>query len=386
MVYGVSRIALPSSDLGSPSRGKPAFGDRLCDLLTDATITSDAVPGDFVVGPENQLAVPAVERLLASADAGDSPAGFGSAEFGSIFNPLVLFGPTGVGKSHLARGVARHWLAANAGRTGHSDSMVEYLTAIDFARQLRSAREEGMLGELRERLSKVRLLVLEDLDKLPPSIFVQRELRDLVDRLLNAQSAIVVTAQQSPLTMPDLEAGLRDRLSGGLNLRLQLPGVETRRELLRLAASQRGVALADDQVSQLAQRVEGTASQLFRAVAELELEHAVEGSHGGPQLAAASRPGLKFKQILGVVARYFSLTQAALCSPARRKSLVYARGVAIHLARSLTDLSYAQIGQHLGRRDHTTVMHASRSIENRLATDASTQQDITELKRILTSI
>lgn len=385
MVYGVSRIALPSSDLGSLSRGKPAFGDRLSDSLTDATIPSDAVATDFVVGPENQLAVPAVERLLASADEADSPAEFGSAELGSVFNPLVLFGPTGVGKSHLARGVARHWLAANA---GHGDSTVEYLTAIDFARQLRSAREEGILDQLRQRLSNVQLLVLEDLDKLSPSIFVHRELRDLVDRLLDAQSAIVVTAQQSPLTMPDLEAGLRDRLSGGLNLRLQLPGVETRRELLRLAASQRGVALADDQVSQLAQRVEGTAPQLFRAVAELELEleHAGEGSHGGPQLAAASRPDLKFKQILGVVARYFSLTQAALCSPARRKSLVYARGVAIHLARSLTDLSYAQIGQHLGRRDHTTVMHASRSIENRLTTDASTQQDITELKRILTSI
>lgn len=103
-------------------------------------------------------------------------------------------------------------------------------------------------------------------------------------------------------------------------------------------------------------------------------------------LAGPLRPPLQVKQIIAVVARYFSLTQAALRSSARRRSLVYARGIAIYLARTLTDLSYAQIGQTLGRRDHSTVMHASRTIEKRLVSDAGTQQDIEQLQRILTAV
>jgi chromosomal replication initiator protein len=86
-----------------------------------------------------------------------------------------------------------------------------------------------------------------------------------------------------------------------------------------------------------------------------------------------------------VAARYYSLTQAALLSSARRKSLVHARRIIVYLARLLTDLSYAQIGQGLGRRDHSTIMHAQRSIQDLVATDAATQRDLEELRRILTS-
>jgi len=94
----------------------------------------------------------------------------------------------------------------------------------------------------------------------------------------------------------------------------------------------------------------------------------------------------KLKQIIAIVARYFSLTQAALCSSARRKSLVYARSIVVFLARRLTDHSYARIGESLGRRDHTTIIHAYRTLKKQLTTDARTQQDIEELKRILTSV
>jgi chromosomal replication initiator protein len=87
-----------------------------------------------------------------------------------------------------------------------------------------------------------------------------------------------------------------------------------------------------------------------------------------------------------VVARYFSLTQAALRSPTRRKSLVHARSIVIHLARKLTDLSYAQIGQGLGRRDHSTIMHAHRNIQKLLTNDHATQQAIDQLQRILTAV
>ena len=119
----------------------------------------------------------------------------------------------------------------------------------------------------------------------------------------------------------------------------------------------------------------------MRALAELDLQAAT-----GQNVAAACREPVKLKQIIAVAARYYSLTQAALLSPARRKSLVHARAIIVYLARLLTDLSYAQIGQGLGRRDHSTIMHAQRSIQDLVATDAATQRDLEELRRILTAV
>ena len=345
MVYGVSRIALPCSDLGEAMR-------------------AGSVP-EFVAGPENRLAVPALQQLLAGDDL---------AAAAQLFNPLVLLGSSGTGKTHLARGITRHWNSLL------DPSKVEYVTAIDFARQLHAARAEKQLDSFRDRLAGLHLLVLEDLHRLPIRVYVQRELRDTLDVLIEAGAVIVVTSQQPPATMAGLDPGLRDRLSGGLTVRLQTPGIEARQELLRQTAIERGLHLDDQQLLQMAQKVEGPAPQLFRALAE----HKVTDRQESP--ADVLRSPLELKQIIAVVARYFSLTQAALRSPARRKSLVYARSVAIHLARTLTDQSYAQIGDSLGRRDHTTIMHASRTLKKRLTTDACTQKDIEELKRILTAV
>ncbi|MGI9430202.1 MAG: helix-turn-helix domain-containing protein [Bythopirellula sp.] len=369
MVYGVSRIALPSSDWGDSLRASGA--------------TQPAA--EFVTGTENRLAVPALERLLT---------GHALSVAAELFNPLVLLGASGTGKSQLARGIVRHWSSllgsseTGASETGASEidqpewgaAGVAYFTAVDFARQVRAAREENQLDQCRDRLAELQLLVVEDLRRLPASRYVQRELRDTLDILLDAGAVVIVTAQRSPATMAHLEAGLRDRLAAGLTVRLQLPGVEARYELLKQAAAARQSLLSDHQLRSLAQKTEGSAPQLMRALAEHEL------GADQPGLVETVRPPLKIKQIIAVVARYYALTQAAICSSARRKSLVYARSVAIYLARSLTELSYAQIGHSLGRRDHTTIMHACRSIEARLASDATTQQDIEELKRILTAV
>ena len=348
MVYGVSRTALPGTDGGAPPR--------------EGSWT-EPLP-EFVAGPENRLVVPALERLLRGGDL---------AVAAQLFNPLVLLGATGTGKSQLARGIVRHWSSLLA------ESDVAYFTAIDFARQLRDAREEKQLERFRGHLTELQLLVVEDLQRLPTSHYVQRELRETLDILIEEGAVVIVSAQQPPAAMAHLEAGLRDRLSEGLTVRLQVPGFEARFELLKHYALDHDSHLSDEQLRQLAQKTAGTATQLFRTMAQQEL------SADDSKFSETVHPPLTIRQIIAVVARYFRLTQAAICSSERRKSLVYARSVASYLARSLTKLSYAQIGKSLGHRDHTTIMHACRSIEKRLASDASTQQDVEELKRILTA-
>jgi chromosomal replication initiator protein len=318
----------------------------------------------FVAGPENRLAASALQRLLAGSKI--------DADV-QLFSPLVLIGPSGSGKSHLARGIVRRW------RPLLGESKAAYYTAVDFARALRLARDEDQLESFRQKLADLSLLVIEDLQRLPQTAFVQRELRDTIDVLDESGGVLVFTSQQPPATITQFELGLSDRLGGGLSLQLRPPEVEARKEILQLAAAKRNLPIDAQQIESLAGRIDGPAPRLLRALAELELS-----SDAGQDFALVREP-VKLKQIVAVVARYYSLTQAALRSSSRRKSLVHARGVVVYLARSLTDLSYAQIGEGLGRRDHTTIMHAQRNIKTLLAADVATQQAIDQLQRILST-
>jgi chromosomal replication initiator protein len=254
---------------------------------------------------------------------------------------------------------------------------VGYFTATDFARRLSDARTDGELPEYRTRLAQLQLLILEDLHKLPAKAALHHELRDLLDKLADSQAVVLCTSQLSPTVQPQLDAGLRDRFAGGLLLWLNHPGTEARLELLRLAAVERGTVIDDRQLRGLAENTTGPVPQLLRALRELEVAPLV-----GANLAA-TRSTLTAKEIVAVVARYFGVTQAALRGPARRKSLVFARSVAVYLLRTMTGVSYAQIGKELGKRDHSTIMHAMESVQLVLTTDTATQHAVEELRRIL---
>lgn len=346
MVDGVTRIELPSR-------------------LGAAKATDFSAPSCFVAGPENRLATLAVSRLLQ---------GETLCADGHLFNPLVLTGPSGSGKSHLAWGVVRRWESLLG-----ADS-IAYFTAADFARQLQAAREENVLGVFRDRLLGVQLFVLEDLQKLSHRTSVQRELRDAIDGILEAGGLVLIAAHVSPATLSHLELGLRDRLTAGLIVPIRSPELAARREILTLAADARRVDVPASRLQQIAQTIDGPAPRLFQALAQCDL-----AADQRLEPASTAQKAVRLKQVVSVVARYHSVTQAALCSNSRRKSLVQARGVVVHLARTLTDLSYAQIGRALGGRDHSTIMHAARTIRGSLANDTATQQTIDDLQRILTA-
>lgn len=348
VVNGVTRIEFPGSEVHS-------------------TAACAAPAKAFFTGPENRLAAAALERLL-----------YGDGETLLAVEPwfklLVISGASGTGKSHLARGLARHVVQQFGEQT------VVYFSARDFARELRAAHSEKSLGAFRDRLASARLFVLEDLQALPQNTFVQRELRDALDVLQEGNRLVVVTALEQPACLTSLESGLRDRLVAGLGIRLSPPGVEARRELLRFAAKTHGISLDEHQCRDLAVRIDGPAPRLLQALSEVSLQ-----SKTGCEPAATAHPTVRLKQIIAVVARYYSLTQAGLVSSARRKSLVHARGIVVCLARSLTDLSFAQIGRGLGGRDHSTVMHSMRITQRLAATDPLTQQTLDKLQYILTT-
>jgi chromosomal replication initiator protein len=316
----------------------------------------------FVVGPENRLLAPAIQRLLDGNDL---------AAVATLFNPLTLVGPSGSGKSHLVQGLVRRW------RGVINDHEVAYFTAADLGRELHAAHAEERAPQWRRELANLRLLVVEGLERFRRGGAAQRELRQASDAILDQGGLLVATADREPATLTNLDAGLRDRLAAGLTLRLAPPAVEARRALLTLAANSRGISLPDDRLTMLAEAEIGAAAQLFD-----RLDAASPGRDKSAAVDATGDP-ITFKQILTVTARYFAVTQAALISHSRRKSLVAARNATVYLARRLTRLSYGEIGRCLGGRDHTTIMHAEHRLSEGLATDPVTRQAVDELERIL---
>jgi chromosomal replication initiator protein len=338
VVASILGIPLPGQPLPSPHL--PAV-DRAHRLALDR----------FIAGPENCLAEVAVRSVL--------------SEHCPAFNPVVFYGPTGTGKSHLARGLADVW------KNEYRRSVI-YTFASDFARDLTDAMETQAVEEFRARFRGPLLLVIEDVGQLVDQRWAQEELLHTLDAQLAAGNRVVITAPCAPAQLSGFLPGLRSRLSGGLTVPLVAPECLTRTEILRELAALRGLALSLEVVQILAEGLPGTVPELLGALVQLEMTSRVEAR---PIEARMVRRYLKgrtrvqspqLREIARLTARHFSLKLSDLRSTSRRQAVVRARGVAIYLARHLTSDSLETIGRYFGGRDHTTVLHACRKTEELL--------------------
>ena len=354
MVHGILTIPLLGQDFRSPGES-----------------SEPAHPlGDFIAGPENTLAVGAIRSCL---DCTAAP-----------YSPLVLYGPHGSGKSHLARGLAAWW------QKHFPQSRVTCLAASEFAQDYARSLGDDRLEAWRSQIYHSQLLVVDDLAQLSGKRGAQKELRAALDALAETQALVVVTARTLPTHWRVLLPSLRSRLSAGLAVPLSLPARTTRREILDRLAASRGISLPERAMHSLADGLPLSVPALIASALELEVRARIEGQPVDVERArqfvaqrrGAAMPGLR--DIACLTAKYFGLKLSDLKSPLRQRPLVTARTVAMYLARQLTDNSLERIGTFFGGRDHTTVLHGCRRTEKLLRRDRATRQAVSELKRLLT--
>lgn len=351
MVHGVFSIPLPGHAGGG------------------ATTSNAGRPlADFVAGPENAVVAKVIRSYLDQAD-----------ETTSL---LVFYGPSGSGKSHLARGLTGWW------QKHHPGKRALCLTGAEFAQAYGEAVRDDCLSGFRIRLRQLTLLVVDDIQQLAAKRGAQDELRHTLDALADRRALVVVTARELPAHSRALLSGLRSRLSAGLNLSLALPGPRTRRVLVKRLAEARGLTVPDGALDKLADAIKDGVPALLSALMELELaaqgERRWDAGHVRKLVAQRKTAGMpSLRAIAGLTARYFGLTVAQLKSPMRRQALVTARGMAMYLARELTDKSLDEIGSFFGGRDHSTVLHSCRRVQKLVAEDRGTRLAAAELKRLL---
>jgi chromosomal replication initiator protein len=322
-----------------------------------------------VAGPENRLAAHALrpfwERTATHA------------------SPLVLYGPHGAGKSHLALGLVEHWSRE------FPDARARYFSGADFARDYAAAVEHDRLADWRRELADTQLFVLEDVAQLTGKRAAQQELVYLLDALADREELLVVTARSLPTHSVALLPALRSRLSAGLTVALSLPSSATRRAILDELATARGLSLSKRTIHVLADALGASVRVLVSALLELDLQARSDGAeldHRRVRRFISQRYGTKppaLGEIARLTARYFGYRVADLKSADRRQPLVAGRGVAMYLARKLTDKSFQEIGSYFGGRDHTTVLHGCRRTEQLLGRDAATREAVSALKRLI---
>lgn len=283
--------------------------------------------------------------------------------------PVLLWGGTGTGKTLLADTICGHF------QHYRGDAEILRITGADFARAVATALETEGLADLRERLAQVRLLVLDHVDQLVGKTAAQRELAFLLDELADGGGAAVVIAPRAPSDLPKLSAYLSSRLQRGLAVELRPPGESGRGEWIEQFAREQGIKLTPDAIELLAARVDGPLGKaralLLSLAAEPEsADKTLDVDAVQPRLAALEareRPTLP--EIARAVARHFRVKASEMRSPTRRRSVVQARSVAMHLARSLAGSSLSEIGRFFGDRDHSTVLHACRKTSEQAVAD-----------------
>jgi chromosomal replication initiator protein len=321
----------------------------------------------FIAGPENRLLAEAIHSLLH-----ESP---------SPYNPLFLYGAPGTGKSHIARGLVQHWRSL--------DRDAVYTTGADFARDFAAALDNESIARWRARQRDTSLLVVEEVHQLTGKPKAIEELLHTVEAIVTQQGQVVLTSTLAPEHIGAMPPRLAARLVGGLVVQIMPPGEAARLALIQRFAEIRGIALPAPASRMLASGALITAPELFGAVTELAVEAGVDGKPVGVErvrgLLADRRGSLRptVRSIAALSAKYYGLKVAELTSPTRRRAVVQARNMAIYLARELAGKSLEQLGDHFGGRDHTTVLHGYRTIEERVRTDPAVRHALSELRKML---
>jgi len=329
---------------------------------------------NFVVGPSNRLGHASCVAI--------------SHSLGNTYNPLFLYGSSGLGKTHLLHAVCYEV------RQECDSAVIQFLSCEDFVNRFIRAIETGNLAGFQSQFRTVDALVIDDVQFLREREQSQEEFFHTFNALYNNGKQIILSADCPPGKIPSLEERLISRFNWGLVARIDPPGYETRVAIVQKKAHIRGMNIADEIAEYIARKVHANIRELEGALTPL---YAVASTTGNPitlELAHLALEGqgdslvryISITDIIEVVTRHFDVRLADLQSKKRSQSITLPRQICVYLARNLTKHSLEEIGGHLGGRDHTTVMHACSKIGEAERSDPQMHALLAELTKQITQV
>jgi chromosomal replication initiator protein len=350
-----------------PRAGVFVDGETPLPLNPDYTFDS------FVIGPCNQLAHAACVAVA------EQP--------GRSYNPLFIHGGVGLGKTHLLQAVSQRVLAA------HPEARILYLSCDAFINQFITAVESNEMNNFRHRYRDADLLIIDDIHFLAGKDRTQEEFFHTFNTLYQQHRQIIISADCPPSEIPELEERLTSRFNWGLVARIDKPCYETRVAIVQKKARMRGLALPEDVICYIAAKIDNNTRELEGAVIKIQGMAMLKQGAIDMELAKAAlgesidqeQRRVTIQNILDAVTKYYNVKLSDLQSKKRHKSIAFPRQVCMYLARRHTRYSLEEIGGYFGGRDHTTVLHAVRTVTSDVKEDPEVNEQLTRLETQLTA-
>ncbi len=326
----------------------------------------------FVEGKSNQLGKAAAMQVATNP--------------GRAYNPLLLYGGTGLGKTHLMHA------AGNLMRERNPACRVLYLRSEQFVGSMIEALRAKSMDAFKRRFRSVDALLIDDIQFFAGKDTTQEEFFHTFNALFEAKQQIILTCDRYPKEVDKLEPRLKSRLGWGLSVAIEPPDFETRAAILLAKAHEKGVAVGEDVAMLLAKRIRSNVRDLEGALNTLAARANFYARPITPTFAqetlrdllATHAQAVTIANIQKITAEYFNVRLQDLLSKRRVRSLARPRQMAMTLAKELTEHSLPEIGEAFGGRDHTTVMHACKTIHKLMDTDPRMRLDFEQLIRTLT--
>ena len=367
---GLGDLAQSGSALGAPFRpdSSPLPPQERIQRDLDARLNPKYSFETFVIGSSNRFAHAAAVAVA------ESP--------GKAYNPLMIYGESGLGKTHLLHALG-HYV-----RSYFSRARVRYVSTEELTNDFINAITDNKTHQFRRRYRDVDVLLVDDIQFLEGKEQTQEEFFHTFNTLHNAQKQIVMTSDRPPKLLDSLEARLRSRFEWGLITDVQPPDLETRIAILRKKAAQERLTAGPEVLEFIASKIQTNIRELEGALIRVTAFASLNRQQVDMALAEVvlkdlipdgAEAQISSSVIMAQTAAYFAFSIDELCGQSRTHVLVTARQIAMYLCRELTDLSLPKIGQQFGGRDHTTVMHAERKIRTMMAERRSVFNQVTEL-------
>ncbi len=324
----------------------------------------------FIVGPFNELAHAAAQAVIRKPGIG--------------YNPLFIYGETGLGKTHLIQAIGNHF------RASAPERKVYYITSEKFYLEYVSAMQENKTPQFKEKYRTYDLLVMDDIQFLSDKTGTQEELFHLFNALFDKNKQLVFSSDQHPNLIRALADRLKSRFSQGMVVSITPPDHESRLAILRTKAALRGAVISDEILDCIATTFEGNVRELEGALNTLLLSSEIKD---GPLtilevknlLRAANRPpkAISINEVVKLVADFYGVDETSIYEKTRRKEIVRPRQIIMFVLREDFRISFPTIGERLGGRDHTTVIHSCEKIKNDLKTDSILLNEVSQIRVML---
>ncbi|MFA5001125.1 MAG: chromosomal replication initiator protein DnaA [Candidatus Paceibacterota bacterium] len=324
----------------------------------------------FTVGSFNDVAYAASQAIVKSP--------------GTVHNPLFIYGGTGLGKTHLLQAVG------NQLKKNYPDKTVYYITSENFIVELINNIQNNKGNAFKERYRKYDLLIIDDVQFFSNKEHSQEELFHLFNHYYDNNKQIIFSSDKPPKFIPNLEERLRSRFEGGTIIDIAKPDYESRLAILNNKLKVNGLFLALEIVEYVASVVQDSIRELEGALNSIFCQNQAKKREITLQEVKTviknnikPQKTLSIKDVLSVVATYYNIEEKILYEKTRRKEVVKPRQVIMYLLREDFNTSYPYIGQKLGGKDHTTVIHAYEKIKRDIKTDSLLNQEVEQIRALL---